>query len=172
MTEKEMRVAVNSYLETLLWTETLSVVDAEGEPGVLTYKGTQYQDGCPLQDLVDASDVNDINPKIIEELETDLNEFAADCMHEVGLDPFRFFDPEEVARNFCLSRNGHGAGFFDRRWIIESWVDNRDSSRNDLSRALQSCAKAQGTHGLIVWVEVQEDQDGAQEEVLRLESHS
>jgi len=167
MTDKEMKIAVNAYLETLLWSETLSVCDEEGEPGVLTYQGTDYEDGCPLSDIIDSSDIETLNPKIIEEVEADLKEFAAYCVQEIGMDPFMFFDPSEVAHNFCLSRNRHGAGFFDSTWQIETKQAGVMFDSRGLANDLLSCANAMGTHGLTVWVKTVDC-----EEVLRVVSHS
>lgn len=168
MNDKELQTAVNYYLGTLLWSETLAACDEEGVPGVLSYRGTQYRAGCPLQDIIDVSDVDRINPDITKEVEADLNDFVVYCMREIGIDPFRFFDPKEVAHNFCLSRNGHGAGFFDGSWVVETKRDGLMFDKRDLAKDLQSCAEAQGTHGLTVWVAV----DAEGNESLKMRSHS
>lgn len=151
---------INAYLDTLVWSETLSAVDEEGEPGVLTYEGQDYEDGTPLSELIDSSDLK--ATAMWEEARKDLEEFRDYCTQVIGIDPFKFFDPCDVAHNFCLSRNGHGAGFFDTACrVTTSWHRVQES---DIADQLLACASESGTYGLLVSV----DTLGA----LIVESHS
>ena len=114
------RQIVGVYLETLLWSET-------------------DDDGTPLDQTVDLSDLPEA---LWNKAEEDLQGFADYCLKVIGHDPFEFFDAKEVAHNFCLSRNGHGAGFFDGSWLI----GGREFNQN-----LQSLAKTFGGHRLMAY---------------------
>lgn len=140
---------INAYLDTLVWSETLSAVDEEGEPGVLTYEGQDYEDGTPLSELIDSSDLK--ATAMWEEARKDLEEFRDYCTQVIGIDPFKFFDPCDVAHNFCLSRNGHGAGFFDSLWEVTA--RGATPRVTDLAQELQACARQFDTYGLEVWVD-------------------
>mgnify|MGYP000744653824 CR=1 FL=1 len=111
------RQVVGEYLETLLW----SGAD---------------EDGNPLDQTVDLSDLPEA---LWTEAQEDLQGFADYCLEVIGHDPFEVFEAGEVACNFCLSRNGHGAGFFDGSWLI---------GERELNQELQACAQTFSTHGL------------------------
>ena len=116
------RQVVEEYLATLLWSEA-------------------DEDGNPLDQTVDLSDLPEA---IWDEAATDLQEFADYCLEAIGHDPFEVFEAGDVAHNFCLSRNGHGAGFFDGSWLI---------GERELNQELQVCAKTFGTYGLAAFEE-------------------
>lgn len=146
---------INSYVETLLWSETVQET--------LTYQGEEYDEGSSLQDLVDSSDLK--GGPVWDEAANDLENFRTSCLQDLGIDPFTYFDGTDVAYNFALSRNGHGAGFFDSVWEVTASGPGPESDRTtNLSKELHTCAKQSGTHGLTVWV----DESGA----LKVESHS
>ena len=164
---------VNAYLETLLWSETLSACDEDGNPTSITipenapgpYAGDTFEDGTSLDSFLDTSDLPDLAPKVVAEAREDLEGFGSYVEETLGFDPFEAFDAKQVAHDFCLSRNGHGAGFFDDDYIVrhedlseEGQVKAdmaEDSGRDALNvaRALQDAAKTFGTTGLQVWVE-------------------
>ena len=77
---------IAQYIETMLW----STCDHRGMP--LDRKhGPKH-----------------IAPETLSKIEQDCNKFQADNIADLeGL------DPETVAHNFWLTRNGHGAGFWD-----------------------------------------------------------
>ena len=127
------REVVGAYLATLLWSET-------------------DEDGMPLDQTVDLSDFPE---SLWDEAKKDLQGFAAYCLEVLGHDPFEVFDAKEVALNFCLSRNGHGAGFFDNSWLI---------GEQEFNQKLHGFAKTFGGHRLMAWV----DESGA----LKVEGHS
>lgn len=114
------RQVVGEYLETLLWSE-------------------RDEAGDPLDQTVDLSDLPET---LWDEAKEDLQGFADYCLEVIGHDPFEFFDAKEVAHNFCLSRNGHGAGFFDSSWRI---------GEREFNQKLQRFAKTFGTHGLMAY---------------------
>lgn len=146
-----MRPTVRQYLETLLWSETLSAVDEDGNPTEVTIPedsalysaGETFEDGTPLDNILDVSDLPGIAPDVVSEAEADLEAFAGYVEETLGFDPFAVFDSEQVAHDFCLSRNGHGAGFFDGDYTYEG---------EQYCQALQSAAKTFGTLGLDLYV--------------------
>lgn len=80
--------ALEQYLETALWSST-------------------DEDGTPLDKNYG---VSDFAPKAVEAARKDLDAFMADA------DPLidqTDLSPEDAAHNFWLTRNGHGAGFWD-----------------------------------------------------------
>lgn len=85
--ELAMAVVVDSYLETLLWSST-------GE------------DGERLEGY-------EVSPKAREEAWEDCNGFIEYAEDQLGDDAWDGLTDEQVGHNFALSRNVHGAGFFD-----------------------------------------------------------
>jgi hypothetical protein len=150
--------ALCSYLETLLWSETLNQ-DIELD-------GDTYDEGTPLDQIpgLDVSDLETLAPKIVEEAREDLQGFAHECLRGLGFNPFVFFDEKQVAHDFALSRNGHGAGFFDDSYELSAKGPNGFTASTEFNDRLQDIARNAGTHGLSAWV----DESGA----LCLESHS
>jgi hypothetical protein len=81
-------IVFKSALETLLWSEC----DADGNPLYKNYE------------------VEDISEETYDKLRKDCDDFVE--AHEVMLNESGLSD-EKIGHNFVLSRNGHGAGFFD-----------------------------------------------------------
>lgn len=160
---------VTQYLETLLWVGTY-YGDAEGKGQLVTDTrfhfppGECIESGTSLDQIIDVSDIATLNAEIIEESRRDLEDFRADCLQSIGIDPFKFFDPSQVAHDFALSRNGHGAGFFDSVYEVTGRVDLKSDAKNNIADELQDAAKRQSGHNLSLWVK----EDGT----LGLESYS
>lgn len=131
------------YLETLLWSETLMGEITVPESSGLVTAGDTFEEGTPLDRIIDVSDVRDLAPDVWKEAESDCEAFAAYVEDELGFDPFMVFDSMQVAHDFALSRNGHGAGFFDGDYTHEG---------EQYANALQRCAKTFGTCGLDLYV--------------------
>ena len=89
-----MNKLVSQYLETALWSST-------------------NDDGSPLDD--DYS-VNDIAPDTILQAEFDRELLIALCA-EKNIDLSQF-DSDQIGHDFWLTRNGHGAGFWDGDYPI------------------------------------------------------
>jgi hypothetical protein len=175
---------VNAYLETLLWSETLSACDEDGNSTSITipesapgpFAGDTFEDGTPLESFLDTSDMSDLCPDVVAEAKADLEAFGGYVEETLGFDPFAAFDASQVAHDFCLSRNGHGAGFFDGDYTVKhsdlseehqvkaDMAEERGIDGLNVAVALQSAAKTFGTLGLSVWV----SDAGA----LMVESHS
>jgi len=138
---------VHAYINTLLWSETLGTYDEGGTLWVID--GQEYPEDSNFEDLVfeDTPGYADLFKQATEDLEG----FQAYCRETIGLDPFRFFDPEQVAHDFCLSRNDHGAGFFDDPYDLAMKGPNGWTGFESLSDELQDAAKTFGTHGLMAY---------------------
>lgn len=143
---------VKSYLETLLWSETLSSCDEDGNPTSITipedapgpFAGDTFEDGESLDSFLDTSDMDTLCPDVVAEAKADLEAFGGYVEETLGFDPFEVFDADQVAHDFCLSRNRHGAGFFDGDYV---WAGGRNEADK-----LQAAAETFGTLGLSVWV--------------------
>ncbi len=155
------KAALNSYLETLIWSESLSSCDEDGNPYELEYEGCTYQDGCSLDEIISRDQLPD---SIIQSASDDLEGFLSSCREDLGIDPLDFFDPGQVGHDFALSRNGHGAGFFDADYMVTANGPNGTSKEVNMNNEFQKIARHSGTHGLVVWV----DSEGA----LQIEEHS
>jgi len=90
MTRKETDRAIQAYIEAALWTST----DEEGE----TFESLNF-------------DAQDIEGKSIANMAADVEDFVSaneEKLDESGL------EPEQIGQDFWLTRNRHGAGFWDR----------------------------------------------------------
>lgn len=81
---------LNGYIECALW----SSIDYEGNP------------------LDDTFDRDDLSQQALDTMAGEVADFLRWCEQE-GLD-LSEIDPEQVGHDFWLTRNGHGAGFWDR----------------------------------------------------------
>lgn len=82
---------LNAYIECALWSSTDNADDSGGQP------------------LDENYDETDLTPETLAEFKRDCEAFqeanAADLEH---------LDPAQAGHDFWLTRNGHGAGFWDR----------------------------------------------------------
>ena len=108
----DLEDCLQQYLETALWSSTDS-------------------DGNPLDNVFDESGVDAATKK---EMLRDCSKFMQknkDLLDESGL------SASDIGHNFWLSRNGHGAGFFDK-------------GLGEVGKKLQKAAKDFGSYDLIV----------------------
>jgi hypothetical protein len=105
---------LNSYLETALWAET--------------------SDENELQDKT----INDIDGNSKQKAWSDIMKFMQ-AAEKTAMDELRTYDNKGVGHNLWLSRNGHGAGFFD---------DNNDKLQN-LARSMKSVDLYLGDDGKV-----------------------
>ena len=103
-----MDKALESYLTTALWSSTFTPFD-EG-----------YPEGHPLYGVEegDAMDrvfsVSDFSDAAVRKAGAELDEFFAKLENAGLLDRAREYgDDEQIAHDFWLTRNHHGAGFWD-----------------------------------------------------------
>ena len=93
-------------LGTLLWSESDIDEDGNGVPFLDYAPGTRYESGA------------DVPCEDFEWDESGLDEFSRDCegflsdVIEAGLS--HVLPADALASDFVLTRNGHGAGFWDR----------------------------------------------------------
>lgn len=90
-TDADLQAMVESYIETALWSSTECTEDGEM--------------GEPLDENYSAEDIDD---SLFAEMVSDCDSFRdgqAELLEDVS--------PSDMGHNFWLSRNGHGAGFFD-----------------------------------------------------------
>lgn len=80
---------LNSYLTTALWSST----DEDGEP------------------LDSKFSIDDFSPEALEQAKKELDEFMKEA--DTILSSIEDVDMETVAHDFWLTRNNHGAGFWD-----------------------------------------------------------
>jgi hypothetical protein len=126
----EVSVATVAYLRTILWAETVCLPMAE----------EWLIDGCmdvPYEHRL--YDVRDMEPL---DRYFNLDDFTADAIQRAEADCSAFFDrmissglygqaslfacDEQIARDFWLTRQGHGAGFWDGDYAAGS-VDIGDA---------------------------------------------
>lgn len=97
----DVQEGFRTYLATALWTGMYEPADSWAE-----------EPPEPLDEYVDS--IDDIPQDVREELRTDWEDFLA--AHEDDVREFMRVtgtDLGQVAHNFHLTRNGHGAGFWD-----------------------------------------------------------
>ena len=93
----EMETALNSYIETALWS-SYDIRD-----GVEIYLDTEY-------------DKDDISDETLAVMKQDVISFITDNRHLLS-DDDKNKSLDYMAHNFWLTRNGHGAGFWDGDYI-------------------------------------------------------
>lgn len=88
----ELRKMVQQYAETLLW-QGLAYTSEDEEP----------------RPMDEDYSLEDIAPEALREIEQDCRHFLAECSADLA-----GIDAEQAGHDFCLTRNHHGAGFWDR----------------------------------------------------------
>lgn len=85
---RKLDAFTEQYIETALW----SSMDDEGRP------------------LDDNFDISDIAPETLDKMVADAKAFQGEHWDDIKSDPGR------AGHDFWLTRNGHGAGFWDGDW--------------------------------------------------------
>ena len=93
MTRDDLPAMLDAYVECALWSS-----HAIGEHG--DYLGTMADEGISPEDLTTGT----------------VDEMRADCadFYDANADDLADMTPEQAGHDFWLTRNGHGAGFWDR----------------------------------------------------------
>lgn len=86
-----IEIATRHYLICALWTS----VDEKGEP------------------LDSRFDLSDISEETTSKAREDVSAFL-DLLAQEGIEWAEHWNPEQLGHDFWLTRNGHGAGFWDR----------------------------------------------------------
>jgi hypothetical protein len=112
---RELRAMVRAYAECLLW---------QG----LDWMGMADDDANP--EPLDANySVDDLAPEAWRAIEADCRAFLAANVADLAE-----WDAEQAGYDFCLTRNGHGTGFWDR-------------GRGDAGERLSKAARVYGESG-------------------------
>lgn len=91
----DLDAKLKSYIETALWSSSDNADESGGEPLDKNYG------------------INDLAPKAVEKMRRDVNKFFEENAKDIELAASEGQDGKQVAHDFWLTRNGHGAGFWD-----------------------------------------------------------
>ncbi len=88
---------IGQYLETALWSST------------------HYTEEDPDADIPmdEVASIEDFSPEALEKSITDINNFLKLAKEQLGEEAVNVMDAGSLGHNFWLTRNGHGAGFWD-----------------------------------------------------------
>lgn len=114
----------NSFIWTLLQTENHGP-DGEEQP------------------LAVEHDVEDISQQVLEGLKQQCNAFIDQNTETLGRVGKEGYSLSQAGHDFCLSRNGHGAGFFDRD------LEEDGDRLQDAAEQMGSCEAYLGDDGKI-----------------------
>jgi hypothetical protein len=103
------------------------------------------EDGNDLGNLDDYS-IDDIDPESLAKLRETALDFFEDNEELIGL------NYEQAGHDFWLTRNGHGAGFWDRGDLYGTTEDGED-----IGQLLTKASKVYGSCDL--WVNLSEDDE-------------
>lgn len=134
-----------AYLETALWSSTVMLPVAEDE---LVDGYMDVDDDHALADLADGEPlddhfgVDDFTADALRKAESELNDFF-DRMESNGLTEAtaEHADDDRVGHDFWLTRNGHGAGF---------WDGDYDGDEENLGDNLTELSKAFGEQNVMI----------------------
>ena len=87
-----------AYLEAMLWSTTDESDDSGGEPLDANYTTA------------------DLSPEAMARCVADCQAFLAECSDDLRRAESRKCDESKAGHDFWLTRNGHGAGFWDGDW--------------------------------------------------------
>jgi hypothetical protein len=111
METKTVDTITQAYLECALWADLSD------------------EDGNPL----DEYGISDIAPETLAQAVSDVSSFLAACDSELGKDWRECWDDEQIGHDFWLTRNRHGAGFWDRDLPYCMSLSNISNSFDELS---------------------------------------
>ena len=130
----ECSEAVVSYLETILWTEHCSLPVPENElvNGYMDVGEDHLLYGVSEQDCLDDHfDIEDFSVESLIDIRADVDKFFKRLQTAGLLDQAReCYGDSRIAYDFWLTRQGHGAGFWDGdyRGIGDQLTDITDLS--------------------------------------------
>jgi hypothetical protein len=107
------------YIETLLWSETT-------------------EDGSPLDDDFSTDDIGNI-----EEIKSEVLDFFNSALPAISeaIEKHPHYDISQAGHDYALTRNDHGAGFWDRG------LGNIGTTLTDMAKAYGSCNLYVGDDG-------------------------
>jgi hypothetical protein len=102
MNADDLDTMVSAYAECALWSSINPLFDSA-------------DDECELSECLDGDyDVDDIDADSMAEFESDCRDF-----YQANADDLAAMDAGQAGHDFWLTRNGHGAGFWDRGGLGE-----------------------------------------------------
>ena len=116
---------IDAYIEAMLWSSTDNSNEQGGEPLDKNY------------------DENDIAPEFMKQINEDCKDFLESNFDYVSDDISR------AGHDFWLTRNGHGAGFWDGDWEFEVDVKNAGKHLTEMSKAYGEITPYVGDDGKI-----------------------
>lgn len=122
-TGDEVATAFRAYLTAALWTGLYEPAES-------------WEEAQPEPLDAYAPDLDDVPTEIADELRGEWEDFLAGNVSDVEEFMGHGFDLSQVAHDFHLTRNGHGAGFWDR-------------GAGDVGERLTEAAKVYGTAELM-----------------------
>jgi hypothetical protein len=141
-----------SYLGTAMWSSTVMLPVAEDErvDGCMDVDDDHPLHGISEDDNIDDHfDIHDFTEESLRKAEFDCNNFFHDIGYAGLVDKAeRFADDDHIAHDFWLTRNGHGAGFWDGDY------EDRDDPSDDCGDELTELCKDYGEQH--IWC----DEDG------------
>lgn len=110
---------LNSYLESALWTEEERLGEQDNEDFEEMYGDSREESG--VSEFVEESDINitNIDPDSKLKAYEDIKRFLDDEAVKSAIFAEEI-DEEQLGHDIWLTRNGHGAGFFDRMYDSEN----------------------------------------------------
>lgn len=102
---RDVDAVLASAIESLLWSETICL--GEGAPE----REDGIGDGEPFDDHFYAEDLSE---EALSELRSDVEGFLSLAEVREVLDRLTDLSDEQIGHDFILTRNRHGAGFWDR----------------------------------------------------------
>lgn len=108
-TKQYIENVVTGYVDTLLWTGWDWTQVCEDDEDTCVYDHSQCEVNPTNMD--DNFDEGNIALEAMEEIREDVEGFLSLALDIDGADTI---GAEQMGRDFCLTRNGHGAGFWDR----------------------------------------------------------
>lgn len=129
-----MSDAFTQYVETALWSTLDWTRDSDGN---LVAEGDSPPHNCNLDKTYS---IHDLSPALAADMRRELDEFMAANDADISVFCERLgFDDEQVAHDFWLTREGHGAGFWDR-------YSGSDAELSAAIRRLSESARAYGNY--------------------------
>lgn len=106
LSEFEIQAIIRGYMECALWASNDEATPDGGEPMDANY------------------DLGDFSLELLDEIDRDVREFVAANEADVALCALHGeFTFEGVGHDYWLTRNGHGAGFWDREYGHQDALD-------------------------------------------------
>ena len=127
-TAEKLDSFTRAYLECALWAETDNLTPGGGDPLERNYSTGDFAPEALQQAIDDCKRFQEENAELLE---------SADYNHP------KYLDSEMAGHDFWLSRNGHGAGFWDRG------LGNVGDKLSDAAKAFGECNVYVGDDGAL-----------------------